>query len=129
RREGSITSSPSARHFEVFDQYARLFARVAELAEAGHPEADGYRRELFRAMVDHHLVIVGHRHRLPKAARRAFFREMVEAYRRYEPAGGYSVPTGVQGVKHRLVQRDAYRAFAALRLGYRVVPRAARRGR
>jgi glycosyltransferase involved in cell wall biosynthesis len=114
-RPGAITSSPSARHFEVFTQYERMFAVIATL-----PDAAPFRPELFRLMVDHHLVIAGNDARLPAASRREFFRRAAEHFARYLPTEGYAEPAGVAGVKHRLLRRDRYLAYAALREAYRM---------
>ncbi|MBX6722921.1 MAG: hypothetical protein IRY92_06775 [Dactylosporangium sp.] len=55
--------------------------------------------------------------------RREFFGRMAEQYRRWLPAGGYSVPDGITGLKHRLVRHDAYRTYLLLRYLYRVLGR------
>ena len=123
RTHGAITKSVSGRHFEVFEQYERMWARVAKAA----PEHDALRPALFRLMVDHLLVIAGNDHRLPPARRREFFRRVVQEYRRHMPDAGYERPGGLAGLKHRLVRRNAYAAYAALRLAWRVLP-ARRRG-
>jgi CDP-glycerol glycerophosphotransferase len=123
RPAGAITKSVSGRHFDVFDQYERMWARVAKAA----PEHDALRSELFRLMVDHLLVIAGNDYRLPRARRREFFGRVVQEYRRHLPDGGYQWPGGQAGLKHRLVRRNAYWAYAALRLARRVLP-ARRRG-
>jgi CDP-glycerol glycerophosphotransferase len=123
RPAGAITKSVSGRHFDVFDQYERMWARVAKAA----PEHDALRPELFRLMVDHLLVIAGNDHRLPRARRREFFGRIVQEYRRQMPDGGYEPPGGLAGLKHRLVRRNAYSAYAALRLARQVLP-ARRRG-
>ncbi len=115
RTPGGITTTVSARHFEVFDQYERLFAIVDRASGA----YDVFRPELFRLMINHYLVIVGNEWRLPTGMHRAFFRRIAQDYRRWLPAGGYAVPDGVTGLKHRLVRHDAYRAYAALRLAHR----------
>jgi CDP-glycerol glycerophosphotransferase len=111
---GSITQTVSGRHFEVFDQYRRLF----ELLDA-RPEYDRYRADLFALMVDHYLVIVGNERRVPARLRREFFRRIVRDYRRYRPPHGYPAPGGVPGLKHRLVAHGAYAAYAVLRAVYR----------
>jgi glycosyltransferase involved in cell wall biosynthesis len=115
RTPGGITTTVSARHFEVFDQYERLFAIVDRASGA----YDVFRPELFRLMINHYLVIVGNEWRLPTGMHQAFFRRIAQDYRRWLPAGGYAVPDGVTGLKHRLVKHDAYRAYAALRLAHR----------
>ena len=63
-RTGAITKTTSARHFEVFDQYERLFAGMT-------PDQERFRPVLFRVMIDHYLVIVGNDRRLPDAAAQA----------------------------------------------------------
>ncbi len=42
-----------------------------------------------------------------------FFGRMHEDFRRWRPAG-YRCPPGARGVKFRLVERNAYRTYAAL---------------
>jgi CDP-glycerol glycerophosphotransferase len=119
RRGHSRTSTVSARHFDVFDQYHELFAR----ADTGRPGSEVFVPELFRAMVDHYLVIVGNEHRVPAALRRRFFHRMAADFRTRLPAGGYERPVGVAGLKHHLVRRDAYRTYATLRASYRALRR------
>jgi CDP-glycerol glycerophosphotransferase len=113
---GSITSSVSDRHFDIFDRYEGLFA-----TDNGP--------ELFRTAIDHYLVVLGHRARVPSRRRREFFQRIVTDYRRWLPAGGYPAPSGVGRLKHWLVRSGAYRSYAALRLAYRLYPRSERRGR
>lgn len=109
---GAITATPSERHFEVFDQYEYVYSRIEEASG----RFDVFRAELFRAMMNHYLVIIGTHWRLPAGTRRKFFKRMVEHYRRWSPSGGYAVPQGFNGLKHRLVHNNAYPAYAALRL-------------
>jgi CDP-glycerol glycerophosphotransferase len=106
-----ITTTISNRHFEVFDQYENLFMEV----DAAGRRYEPYRAELFRLMINHYLVILGNTARLPARSRRDFFRRIVEHYRRWLPDGGYQVPPGVTGIKHHMVRRDAWPAYAALR--------------
>lgn len=114
---GGITNTLSTRHFDVFDQYAYLF----EFLDAAGGAYDGFRAELFRAMISHQLVILGHEGRLPPETRRAFFERIVEHYRRWLPLGQYAPPGGIEGLKHWLVRTSAYPAYAALRSTYRVL--------
>ena len=115
RASETITKSVSPRHFDVFDQYERVWQAVEE---AGG-RYDQFRPELFRLMLNHLLVIVGNELRLPAELRREFFRRTAGAYRRYLPPGGYRPPRGVGWIKHRLVRHNAYRAWAALRFAWR----------
>jgi CDP-glycerol glycerophosphotransferase len=119
RGDGAITGSVSDRHFDVFRQYGSLWDTVDSAGGA----YERFRPELFRLMVDHLLVIAGNDRRLPDRLRRAFFHRLAYEYRQRLPAGGYPAPGGLAGLKHRLVRRDAYRTYAALRLGWRAVER------
>jgi CDP-glycerol glycerophosphotransferase len=120
RAGGGITSSRSLRHFEVFDQYERLFAFL----DAAGGRYERFRPELFRVMIDHYLVIVGNDQRLPAAEQRRFFAGIVAHYRRFLPPGGYPLPGGLGGLKHRLVREASYPAYATLRRAHRVVSQA-----
>lgn len=114
RTDGAITSTPSARHFDVFDQYERLFETVDRWRAP-----DALRALLFARMLEHYLVVFGADGRVPPELRMEFFARMVAHYRRYLPAGGYPVPAGLNGVKHRFVQWDAYGLYSALQGVYR----------
>lgn len=116
RRAGAITASVSGRHFDVFEQYDRMWSRVGAMPAV----PDWVRGELFRLMIDHLLVVAGNPYRLPPGRRREFFGRLAGLYRRRLPAGGYRVPGGPSGIRHRLVRRNAYPAYAGLRLAWRV---------
>ncbi|MFC3501675.1 glycosyltransferase family 2 protein [Micromonospora krabiensis] len=122
-RQGAITSTRSGRHFDAFDQYERLMDWVRRR----HPD-EGLQTELFQLMINHYLVVVGNDDRLHPHLRRPFFARVAQHYRRYLPPGGYPVPGGVAGLKHRLVGRNDYRAYAALRQAHRVAGRLRRTG-
>ncbi|PZF97571.1 glycosyltransferase family 2 protein [Micromonospora deserti] len=122
-RQGAITSTRSGRHFDAFDQYDRLLDWVRRR----HPD-ERLQAELFQLMISHCLVVVGNDDRLHPHLRRAFFRRVAEHYRRHLPAGGYPRPGGVAGLKHRLVGRNNYLAYAALRQAHRVAGRLRRSG-
>ncbi|MEU5944796.1 glycosyltransferase [Micromonospora sp. NPDC047465] len=117
-RLGAITSTRSRRHFDAFDQYERLFDWLDR-----HAPDDRLRAELFTLMISHYLVVAGNDGRLHPRLRRAFFRRVAEHYRRYLPDAGYSRPAGVAGLKHRLVRRNSYLAYAALRRAHRAAGR------
>jgi CDP-glycerol glycerophosphotransferase len=124
---GSTTSTPATWHFDVFDQYERAFQYVDD---AGG-RLDAFRPELFRVMIDHYLVVLGHRSRLPRGLRREFFRRAVRDFARFQPEGGYPRPTGAARVKHAALWLGSYPPYAMLRWLYRRLPRraTARRGR
>lgn len=118
RYAAGITKTVSNRHFDVFDQYRRLFERAATT-----PEFHRFRPHLFRLMIDHYLVIVGNDFRVPQKRRAEFFHRMAADYRARLPEGGYERPTGVIGLKHFLVRHDAYRSYVVLRRVYRLLRR------
>ncbi|MFJ6166637.1 glycosyltransferase family 2 protein [Micromonospora orduensis] len=122
-RQGAITSTRSGRHFDAFGQYERLMDWVARR----HPD-ERLQAELFELMISHYLVVVGNDDRLHPHLRRAFFHRVAEHYRRYLPTGGYPVPAGVTGLKHRLVGRGDWLAYSALRQAHRVTGRLRRPG-
>lgn len=111
RTMGTITTTRSVRHFEVFEQYDRLFAAV----EGADRDYDGYRGELFRIMVTHMLVILGNRWRLPRDRRREFFQRMSRAYAERRPASLQPDLDRVERLKYWLVERDSYTAYRVLR--------------
>jgi Glycosyl transferase family 2 len=128
RGTGAITGTVSDRHFEAFDQYERLAAELSRLGSVAEP----FRADVFRLMVNHLLVIAGNAGRVPAARRGEFFHRVSGLYRRLRPAGGYPVPAGALGLKHRMVAADAYWAYATLRHAYRakaLLPRLPRRRR
>lgn len=125
RRTGAATSTVGAGHFAIFPNWERVFAGFDE----SRPGAAALRPLLFRRMISHFLLVCGHDRRMPKPLRGRFFAEMVAHYRRYLPSEGYPVPGGIIGIKHRLVRYNAWRTFEVLRMGYRLVKSARRRGR
>ncbi|MEU8083137.1 glycosyltransferase [Micromonospora sp. NPDC049101] len=122
-RQGAITSTRSGRHFDAFAQYERLLGWVARK----HPD-ERLQAELFQLMINHYLVVVGNDDRLHPHLRRDFFHRAAEHYRRYLPTGGYPLPSGVTGLKHRLVGRGDWLAYSALRQAHRVAGRLRRSG-
>ncbi|MER5527161.1 CDP-glycerol glycerophosphotransferase family protein [Streptomyces sp. NPDC002677] len=82
RRQGNILSTTSRKHFDVHDQYRRVFAYVD-----AHPELAGWRPYLHRKMGEHCLDILAKPDRLPPAAKGEFFRRTAELYRAYRPEG------------------------------------------
>ncbi|KIE28934.1 glycosyl transferase [Streptomyces sp. MUSC 125] len=113
RRQGSILGTVSRRHFDLFEQYDRVFAYIAE-----RPELAQWRAELFRRMVDHCAVVYTRRDRLPRGSHGEFLRRSRAHYRRYR-VPGTRVP-----LRHALVRFGLHRTFRALRLASAVRRRA-----
>ncbi|MFG1763882.1 glycosyltransferase family 2 protein [Micromonospora parva] len=122
-RQGAITSTRSSRHFDAFAQYERLMDWVARK----HPD-ERLQAELFELMISHYLVVVGNDGRMHPHLRRDFFHRAAAHYRRYLPSGGYPLPPGATGLKHRLVGRGDWLAYSALRQAHRVAGRLRRPG-
>ncbi|MFE0631117.1 CDP-glycerol glycerophosphotransferase family protein [Streptomyces sp. NPDC058864] len=117
RRRGSILRTTSSRHFDVFDQYDRVFAFLDR-----NPGLDGWRPALFGRMTDHLLAVYNTPGRLPRSARGVYFQRCSVHFRRYRPQEPGPRPHGVPGGARRLLVRlgarqvfDAVRTANALR--------------
>ncbi|MFI9822450.1 CDP-glycerol glycerophosphotransferase family protein [Streptomyces sp. NPDC052013] len=109
RRVGGILRTTSERHFDVFDQYDRVFAYVD-----ARPELERWRPVLFRRMVDHLTTVYARRERLPRGSRALFLRRARAHYRRYR-APGVPLPPRVR-VHHTLIRFGLHRTYRTLRL-------------
>ncbi|MEV5877766.1 bifunctional glycosyltransferase family 2 protein/CDP-glycerol:glycerophosphate glycerophosphotransferase [Streptomyces sp. NPDC052101] len=105
RRQGSILGTTSRRHFDLFEQYDRVFAYVER-----HPELSRWRPELFRRMVDHYATVFTRRGRLPRGSHGEFLRRARAHCRRYRVPGARLRP------RHILVRFGLHRTFRVLRL-------------
>ncbi|GAB3810505.1 glycosyltransferase family 2 protein [Micromonospora zhanjiangensis] len=114
RPAGAITFTVSRRHFEVFDQWRRVFEFLD--AHPGTPTV--LRSRIFQKMIWHVLQVLGHDSRVPRADRHDYFRQVCDLYRRYRPLAGVAVPGGNDGVKQRLVAVGAYWPYEALNTGW-----------
>ncbi|MEW2618637.1 CDP-glycerol glycerophosphotransferase family protein [Streptomyces sp. NPDC048106] len=81
RRQGNILSTTSRKHFDVHDQYERVFAFLDE-----RPALDSWRPYLHRKMGEHCLDILAKPDRLPPADKAEFFRRTADLFRRLKPA-------------------------------------------
>ncbi|WP_328900152.1 bifunctional glycosyltransferase family 2 protein/CDP-glycerol:glycerophosphate glycerophosphotransferase [Streptomyces sp. NBC_00441] len=109
RREGgNILSTVSRKHFDVFDQYDRVFAFLD-----GRPDLDRWGPMLFRKMVDQFLTVLERPGRLPRNARAEFFHRAAKDYRARLPEG-FERPAGGRGYKYALLGADAASAFFGL---------------
>jgi CDP-glycerol glycerophosphotransferase (TagB/SpsB family) len=82
RRQGTVLSATSRGHFDVHDQYERVFAFVD-----GRPELAHWRPYLHRRMGEHCLDLLAGPDRLPPADRAEFFRRTARLSRRLKPEG------------------------------------------
>ncbi|MCT7356714.1 glycosyltransferase, partial [Streptomyces sp. 15-116A] len=109
RRVGGILRTTSERHFDVFDQYDRVFAYVDE-----RPELARWRPVLFRRMIDHLATVYARRERLPRGSRALFLRRARAHFRRYR-APGVPLPPRAR-IHHTLIRFGLHRTYRTLRL-------------
>ncbi|MET9927692.1 MULTISPECIES: bifunctional glycosyltransferase family 2 protein/CDP-glycerol:glycerophosphate glycerophosphotransferase [unclassified Streptomyces] len=113
RRRGNILSTTSEKHFDIFDQYDRVFAFVD-----ARPELALWRPVLFRRMLDHFCAVYASRDRLPHPSRAAFFRRATASCRRYATPGA-PAPRRAR-LRHGLVRLGARRTYRALAASRRI---------
>ncbi|WP_129308844.1 bifunctional glycosyltransferase family 2 protein/CDP-glycerol:glycerophosphate glycerophosphotransferase [Streptomyces sp. L2] len=82
RRQGNILSTTSRKHFDIHDQYARVFAFVD-----AYEELWTWRPYLHRKMGEHCLDILAKPDRLPPGDKAEFFRRTAEMFRAHRPEG------------------------------------------
>ncbi|MEU6823757.1 bifunctional glycosyltransferase family 2 protein/CDP-glycerol:glycerophosphate glycerophosphotransferase [Streptomyces atriruber] len=120
RRQGNILGTTSRKHFDIFDQYDRVFAFLDE-----HPELSAaWRPVLFRRMVDHLSTIFTKRGRLPRGSRAEFLRKARSHYRRHRAPGAH-VPARTR-LRHGLVRLGSHRTYRGLWAALRLRSRAER---
>ncbi|AKJ12801.1 glycosyl transferase [Streptomyces incarnatus] len=130
RRQGNILSTTSRKHFDIHDQYERVFAFVEQRPQLAH-----WRPYLHRKMGEHCLDILAKPDRLPPADKAEFFRRTREMLRRHQPVqtapSGRAVAPG-QAVAPETLPGAPAGGGAALPVGswtaYRIGRQAARAG-
>ncbi|MCX4693055.1 bifunctional glycosyltransferase family 2 protein/CDP-glycerol:glycerophosphate glycerophosphotransferase [Streptomyces sp. NBC_01408] len=117
RRTGSILTTSSRRHLDIFDQYDRVFGYLA-----GRPELERWRPAVHRRMAEHFCALYADPRRLPRGSRAEFFARASALLRRYRaPGGGGALPLSLSRtdrVRHTLMRlgtRRTYRLLSALR--------------
>ncbi|AJE40945.1 bifunctional glycosyltransferase/CDP-glycerol:glycerophosphate glycerophosphotransferase [Streptomyces nodosus] len=103
RRRGSILGSTSRKHFDVLDQYDRVFAHLD-----AHPGLAHWRPALFHRMVGHLATVYTRRDRLPRDSRAEFLRRARAHYRRHRVPGPPLEP------RHLLIRFGAHRTYRLL---------------
>ncbi|WP_329121947.1 bifunctional glycosyltransferase/CDP-glycerol:glycerophosphate glycerophosphotransferase [Streptomyces sp. NBC_01465] len=107
RRLGNILSTTSRKHFDLFDQYDRVFAFIDS-----RPELASWRPVIFRRMIDHFTTVFTKRDRLPRGSRAEFFRRARAHYARYRTPGATPRPT--TRARHTMVRLGAHRTYGTL---------------
>ncbi|MFK0168466.1 CDP-glycerol glycerophosphotransferase family protein [Streptomyces sp. NPDC090306] len=87
RRQGNILSTTSRKHFDIHDQYARVFAFVE-----ARPRLHEWRPYLHRKMGEHCLDILAKPDRLPPGDKAEFFAVTAAMFREHRPAGAEDTP-------------------------------------
>ncbi|MEU6657771.1 bifunctional glycosyltransferase family 2 protein/CDP-glycerol:glycerophosphate glycerophosphotransferase [Streptomyces sp. NPDC046821] len=113
RRRGAITRTPGRKHFDIFAQYAGLFAFLDE-----HPELRESRPLLFERMINHFLATMPLTERVLPEDRSAFYRETVDFYRRHKP-DSFTAPDDAYRAQWRLMG-SPYPVFQAYALAERL---------
>ncbi|MGW0435157.1 glycosyltransferase family 2 protein [Micromonospora sp. NPDC003197] len=108
RSDGAITQTVSRRHFEMFDQWQRVFDRLDST------RSTAVRQMIFQRMIWHFLKVLAHPRRIPPALRREYFAQATTYHRRHLPAEGCPPLPGNDGIKQRLLTAGAYRLFEML---------------
>jgi CDP-glycerol glycerophosphotransferase (TagB/SpsB family)/glycosyltransferase involved in cell wall biosynthesis len=108
RRQGHILGTTSRRHFDIFDQYDRVFAFLD-----GRPDLAHWRPLVFQRMLDHLTTVFTTRGRLPRGCRAEFFRRSSHYHRRYH-AGGLPAPNGRAALRYLLMRLGSRRCFQLL---------------
>ncbi|MEV5982744.1 CDP-glycerol glycerophosphotransferase family protein [Streptomyces sp. NPDC052114] len=109
RRQGNILRTTSRKHFDILDQYERVFSFVD-----ARPELADWRPYLHRRMAEHCMEILGKNNRLPDRDKPEFYRLSAEAFRRHRPAG-FTLPRSTHRTALRLLSGAPYALFAAHR--------------
>ncbi|MFE3905481.1 CDP-glycerol glycerophosphotransferase family protein [Streptomyces sp. NPDC059153] len=107
RRQGNILATTSRKHFDIFEQYDRVFAFID-----ARPELAPWRPVIFRRMLDHFCTLFTTPGRLPRGSRAEFFRRARAHCGRYR-APGAPVPRRAR-LRHGLIRLGAHRTYRAL---------------
>ncbi|WP_406366970.1 CDP-glycerol glycerophosphotransferase family protein [Streptomyces sp. NBC_01546] len=114
RRTGSILTTSSHRHLDIFEQYDRVFGYLA-----GRPELERWRPAVHRRMAEHFCALYADPRRLPRGSRAEFFSRASALLRRYRAPGARPLSLSrTDRIRHLLMRlgvRRTYRLLSALR--------------
>ncbi|WSF34370.1 bifunctional glycosyltransferase family 2 protein/CDP-glycerol:glycerophosphate glycerophosphotransferase [Streptomyces sp. NBC_01351] len=115
RRTGSILTTTSRRHLDIFDQYDRVFGYLA-----GRPELERWRPAVHRRMAEHFCALYADPRRLPRAVRAEFFKRASVLLRRYRATGRAGAPplslSRTDRLRHALMRLGTRRTYRLLSL-------------
>lgn len=115
-RAGSAmtTGSEEQKHFNIFNSYQAVLDDVGKRASNGDQAVtEKIQRAFFDRAIRHYTAILEAKGLIAGHDRREFFEKMHRDYIRYIPSG-YQRPSGFLGIKFRLIERNAYRAYSIL---------------
>lgn len=104
RRQGSILHSTSRKHFDVIDQYERVFAFLD-----AHPRFDRWRPRLYDLMANHYRTVERSPGRLPADALGEFRERAAASLAAHLPPGHAPAPTAVAPAGRRRAKAGARR--------------------
>jgi len=109
RREGgSILSTTSPKHFDVFAQYELVFAEADRIGIDART-----RKHLYDIMINHFVTILQHKGRLAKSDKKRFFEQAaVMAKGLYPPVDDSQTVNLPSNIRGRLFREHDYRAFS-----------------
>ncbi|MFB6990246.1 CDP-glycerol glycerophosphotransferase family protein [Streptomyces sp. NPDC056304] len=107
RRQGNILATTSRKHFDIFEQYDRVFAFIDS-----HPRLAPWRPVIHRRMLDHFCTVFTTRGRLPRGSHAEFFRRARAHCGRYR-IPGTPAPHRAR-LRHGLIRLGARRTYRAL---------------
>ncbi|MFJ8074620.1 CDP-glycerol glycerophosphotransferase family protein [Streptomyces sp. NPDC096176] len=107
RQGGNILATTSRKHFDIFDQYDRVFAFLDARPALAH-----WKPVLYRRMIDHFSTLATARGRLPRGSRAEFFRRARAHCRRHRAPGAAPALRG--RLRHGLIRSGGHRVYRAL---------------
>ncbi|MFC0627659.1 bifunctional glycosyltransferase/CDP-glycerol:glycerophosphate glycerophosphotransferase [Kribbella deserti] len=113
RLPGGVEASRNRKHFDIFDQYDRVFSFILD------PELSHWHRFVFDRSLDHMLTVLRRPDRLHPDDKAEFFHTAAAFAQRWKPEG-YRPDLTRRGFKRWLVVTDDYATYTATRTGTRV---------
>jgi len=107
RSGGNILGTPSPRHFDIFEQYDRVFAEASRVQVS-----DAIRKHLYDIMINHYVTIIRHRGRIAKSERKRFFASAsVSANNHYPQKSSDQAKNLPSNVRGNLFRKNSFVAF------------------
>ncbi|MGK4581217.1 glycosyltransferase family 2 protein [Kitasatospora sp. HPMI-4] len=106
---GNILATASRKHFDVFDQYDRVFAFLDRRPGLAH-----WRPVVYGRMLHHLNTVVSKPGRIPAGDRREYFRRAARHCARLRPAG-YRPTPGSGRIRAELLSQGRYLAYQTIR--------------